>query len=66
MVGNISDEIARLRVNGRPTLQKTDANLEFAKYLKANQYISYKDYKKDSTKIELFPKGKILNNSLKD
>ena len=63
VIGNMPDKIARLRANGRSTLQKNEVNLKFSDFLKNNQYISFKEYKKDSTKIELFPKRKILKST---
>lgn len=59
-IENISVEIARLRINGKPKLQKTDSNWKFAKFLEANQFISVREDKKDANIIILNPKGKVL------
>lgn len=63
IIGNMPDKIARLCENGRSTLQKNEVNLRFADFLKTNQYISFKEHRKDSTKIELFPKRKLLKST---
>jgi len=59
-IDNISVEVARLRVNGKPKLNKSDANLSFAKFLEANQYISVSENKKNANIIILNPKGRVL------
>lgn len=59
-IENISDEVSRLRRNGKPKLVKTDSNLKFAKFLEAKQYVSVSENKKDTNIISLNPKGKVL------
>lgn len=59
-IENISDEVSRLRRNGKPKLVKTDANLKFAKFLEAKQYVSVSENKKDANIVSLNPKGKVL------
>lgn len=59
-IENISTEVARLRANGKPKLERNDANLKFAKFLEDNQYASISENKKDLGTIRLNPKGKVL------
>lgn len=56
----ISDEVSKLRFNGKPKLNKTDPNLKFAKFLETNQYVSISENKKDPSVINLNPKRKVL------
>ena len=59
-IENISTEVARLRANGKPKLEKNDANWKFAKFLEDNQYVSISENKKDPDTIRLNPKEKVL------
>lgn len=59
-IDNISDEVARLRTNGKPKLVSTDENWKFAKFLEAHQYISVSENKKNPNNINLNPKRKVL------